>query len=322
MICMSHDFNLEDDYNLEDEFNPQLEFKRFVAKYKTNDIYHLLKAKVIGQDDELMKASALIYAYMKSISLCEDAKKFHFMIEGSSGCGKTTFAKALKEILPIPVITVDSSQITQAGFRGVDFADIMNNKELARYWHSGIVICDEIDKMMYTYHEGNNLGKAVQENFLKALDGDTVIDRDGKEFFCGRILFIGMGAFSDLRKKPEQKRDIGFNSSYNYTVDEAEEVSITRDMITKYGESEQFMGRFVTVLHFKRLNMEAYRKIAWNAFDEVRSIYGRKACITISEKQMDKIIYDSIDSQYGCRNIRNAVLEYVLENYIYEIMSA
>ena len=56
------------------------------------DIFQQLKEKVWGQDQALMQATILVYSFLKNASLGHFDTKFHFMIEGQSGCGKSTFA--------------------------------------------------------------------------------------------------------------------------------------------------------------------------------------------------------------------------------------
>ena len=41
------------------------------------------------------------------------------------------------------------------------------------------------------------------------------------------------------------------------------EQGITKEEMSAFCGSEQFLGRFLTVLHFKKLGKEVFRKIVW-----------------------------------------------------------
>lgn len=46
---------------------------------------------MFGQDGALKDAAVLIYGYIKTMLSGRIDPKFHFLIEGKRGCGKTTF---------------------------------------------------------------------------------------------------------------------------------------------------------------------------------------------------------------------------------------
>lgn len=288
----------------EDNFNPQQQIMQYVRYNKPFNICMKIKEKVLAQDDAVRQASVLVYAYLRSLAYGNyEDRKYHFMIEAESGCGKSTFAKALRSAVQIPVIICDASQVTGAGWKGCDAADLLANDELER-WGCGIIILDELDKAIMP--QGGNAEhhhRFVQESFLKMLDGGAVPNKDGKVFDCDRYLFIGMGAFSPMRVKKAEPRSIGFG------VTEPAKAStktnqITRDYITEVCGSEQFMGRFVSVLHFQKLGISHYKIMAKNVVDEICETYG---FWELPEAEEERILRCAIESPYGARNIRNEV---------------
>lgn len=288
----------------EGNFQPYRLISQYVQSNRPVDIYMKIKEKVLAQDVAVRQASLLVYAYLKSLVSCNyEDYKYHFIIEAESGCGKSTFAKALKAAVQIPVIICDASQVTGAGWHGCDAADLLDNDELWK-WGCGIIILDELDKtIMPQGGNAENHHRFVQESFLKMMDGGTVHNKDGKAIDCCRFLFIGMGAFTPMREKKVEPRPIGFGA-----VQKAEESAtsdvITRDHITEVCGSEQFMGRFVSVLHFKRLGLQHYQIMLKNAVDEICETYGSWELPKEVERQ---ILRQALESPYGARNIRNEV---------------
>lgn len=301
------------EYQKEDRFDPQTEFMKVWLKYSSvNLLCDAINERVYGQEESVKKSALLIYYYLKSLATKgKISNRLNHLIVGESGCGKTTFAKALREILyPIPILTANCAGISQVGFNGSNPSDILDSSnELRRFGFGGICFLDEIDKMMRPKYagQGENVSLAVMDDFLKMLDGDTILTRDGTEINCNRILFIGLGAFTDVRGQEEDISHIGFGSR----TEHIDKKIVDRDAITSFCHSEQLMGRFVTVLQFKKPSYSVYHKIALEAVYEIAKVYGRSETRQVMDN-IDKIVHDSIESEYGCRNIRNAVWEYFL----------
>lgn len=285
------------------------EVEKWVRSINQEMLFEQLRTKVWGQDQELRKAATLIYAFFRSL-VYEEGRKYHFLIEGSSGCGKSTFAHALKACVPFPVIIADASMCTPSGYRGTQASAIVNDDDLLQEWCGcGIIILDELDKLMTDYDAGFHRG--AQENFLKMLDGDDVILKDESRVNCGRMLFIGMGAFSEQRKKQSApSRCIGFDSSSHASIAQTQKPIITREDLLQAGVSEQLLGRFVTVLHFKSLGRKVLNRAVREACMEVESICG---ILPLSRKEVHEIVCEAMQSDFGCRSIRSAVWEKSLD---------
>lgn len=291
----------------QEQINPAFDLWRWLDEHNSTGLWNQLKLRVLGQDEELRKAAILIYGFLQSIHHNRPNIKLHFLIEGRSGCGKTTFASALRELLPCPVITVDASQLTPSGYRGAEAGDLISSKELEQWWNCGIVVLDELDKLMEPVDSGGgNFHREALENLLKMLDGGTVMDRDGKTIDCSRILFIGMGAFTPLRVQG-LKRSIGFTSQAPSMTDVSH---ISKEDMTGFCGSEQFVGRFTTVLHFHPLGRELYQELLKQAKQDIVSLFG--GC-PLSQKEEERIIDTAMTSEFGCRSIQSAVWEAFLE---------
>ena len=293
----------------EGNFQPQRLIMQYVRSNRPVDIYMNIKEKVFAQDAAIRQASLLVYAYLNTLAYGNYAdRKYHFMIEAASGCGKSTFANALKAAVQIPVVICDASQVTGAGWRGCDAADLLDNDELWK-WGCGIIILDELDKaIMPQGGNAENHHRFVQESFLKMMDGGTVHNKDGKAFDCSRYLFVGMGAFTPMREKKVEPRAIGFGAVQKVEETATSDV-ITRDYITEVCGSEQFMGRFVSVLHFRKLGFQHYRIMLKNAVEEICETYGSWE---LPKEVEEQIIRQALKSPYGARNIRNEVWNFFM----------
>lgn len=306
------------DITQESEFMPQRELEKWLRQHSAMDVFSKLRESVMGQEEALRKASILVYSFLRNVCFCQYDTKYHFMIEGTSGCGKTTFAKALKEVVPCPVIIADATQVTAAGYKGAEASDLLHSEELDAWWGCGILILDELDKLMepISSSSSENFHRQSLDTFLKILDGGTIKARDGEtNINCERILVIGMGAFSPARESQSHKeiRKIGFcdnpsesEQSPKRRAKEAKNVS--KDIMASFCGSEQFMGRFLSIIHFHKPNKEVYKKIALDTVKEIRIIHGMDS-FTILERDLDRLIYKAMQSEYGCRGIRAAVWE-------------
>lgn len=303
----------EESIQPQESFNPQKALRRWVSCYTPADIFQQLTEKVWGQDQALMQATILVYSFLKNASLGHFDTKFHFMIEGQSGCGKSTFAQALQNIVPIPVIHLDSTEFTPNGWKGNQICDALKSDELDKWYHCCIVILDELDKKFVEVlnSSGDNFNRASLECFLRMLDGGMILDKDGDAIQCEKMLVIGMGAFTPARQQQTAKpvHKIGFGEAEPSTaLQVSEKAEITKQVMSKQCGSEQFMGRFLTVLHFKPVSREIFKRIARNTIREIRCLYGCSAFL-ISDAEVDEMIDTAMQSEFGCREIRSAVWE-------------
>ncbi len=300
--------------NNEEVFPPSV-LRLWLENNSPSIFYDRLKSLVMGQDGALKKAAILIYGFIIAMANNRFEKKFHFLIEGSSGCGKSTFAYALQELLPCPVIVADASSITPAGYKGADIGDIISAKSIEDFWGCCVLVLDEVDKLMQPTHSSTdgNFHLEALHTLLKLMDGGIITTRNGNQIYCNKILVIGMGAFTPLRQSQrENTQCIGFFSEVPQPALELTEENISKEQMTSFCGSEQFLGRFLSVLHFKKLNKDMLLRIAWQTEAEIREIYG--CGFSLPHERRLEIVDQAMETDFGARGIKSAVWEEFLSS--------
>ena len=176
------------------------------------EIKQLLDEYVIGHEQSKKYLSVAAYNHYKRMR-GDNIKKTNVMIIGPTGCGKTYLVSCLSDILQVPFITIDSTQLTASGYEGRSVEDIMTelvnacdgDETLAEY---SIIYLDEIDKIKKKNTENDVNGLGVQQALLKLVEGSDVVytsesgNSQGKKhdskINTKNMLFICSGAFVDL----------------------------------------------------------------------------------------------------------------------------
>jgi ATP-dependent Clp protease ATP-binding subunit ClpX len=247
------------------------------------ELKETLDYTVIAQDDAKVLLSTVFCTHFRNYLLPhEDYQKRNVILVGKSGTGKTLLVRTLAEYFSLPYTEVDSTQITQKGYSGLDPEDILFNLVEKANWNidkasKGVVILDEIDKLRFTPHKGVS-GATAQNNLNKMVEGTTydLLDLFGEgkkkkvlrhlaknnRFYTKintkNILFIGAGAFQDLLGR--KAKGIGFNNtqslngSYN-------KINLTIEDFIEAGFNTEFIGRFNNVVNLRSLTAKDYYNI-------------------------------------------------------------
>jgi ATP-dependent protease Clp ATPase subunit len=282
-----------------------------------------LAERVIGQDEQIKRLAFDIYQYIKDVASTVPCfpKRMCDMIAGKSGCGKTEFCRAVEEVLKthgcsIPVIKIDVTTLTQSGYQGAevsDIADIIAKKNPKG--SEAIVFLDEIDKTLIP-----DLASLIAADYQKMLIYDLLNMIDGSEYplkrgyrtiDTNRTLFIGLGAFDEIRKRKSKKESehtvnhIGFIPEKCTTKHHIHsDADITREDLFDAGISAQFIGRFGTIVNFHEINKSVFKKLITKICDE----YAKQYLITL--EATDKAVneyYKMLSSPYGVRGIKHSI---------------
>lgn len=179
-------------------------------------IKEALDRSVSGNDAAKRYLASVVF---KHLALAEGAgasgSRSHTLLLGPTGAGKSYLVAALREAVDVPVVSIDATTLTEAGYHGRDvdamFDDLLREAGLDRSRaESGIVFIDEFDKLRAApAGERDIRGLGVQYSLLKILDGDlrqvssvrtsrlqAASVGSSQQLDTRRLLFIFAGAFS------------------------------------------------------------------------------------------------------------------------------
>lgn len=299
-----------------------------LTTFKPNELLEYCQGRVQGQGIQLKMAVYYIYRYMQSVALCDPFNAQNWILTAPSGSGKTEFFRAVKDFfeqhnIPIPVVQIDLSQITEEGFKGSNSSAIPKRILYDSPNSGGIGICflDEADKKCipsYTSH-GNDVNAAVQSNLLTLIEGIKLkveMDDSIEDFDSNLTMFVLMGAFQAARhKKNHKERRLGFLSDVDgndcnttdRTADSFYDDLTIQDMID-FGMQEEFAGRLVQVINFHKLSPKAMRKLIRCKANEISNEIGIGIQIT---KAAESALLDIAFGSLGVRRPMNLIRELV-----------
>lgn len=250
------------------------------------DMYNYITSKVINQDDAVRKI--LMTFIMNNVSVnsafLTNVQPTRTLIIGPSASGKTLILETIIEYLEkytefnIPIVKVPTSQLTSAGYVGMNLEDILEelvskvtvtnqlSERIKFAERNGVVFLDEIDKKG-SKDNGDVAGRSVLNALLQFLDGanyqifsgskySAELNTSPSYFNTKHLNIFASGAFTHVKDDINKIR-IGFN---NEKVDGITNLS-SNDCITKGDMPLEFIGRFHQTVNLKPLNFEDLKDI-------------------------------------------------------------
>lgn len=314
------------------------------------EIKNHLDKTVIGQEQAKKSLATEVYKHYLRIKneywLNKNNKsltKSNILLTGSSGTGKTFLVQEIAKLLNIPLVIIDTTTLTPAGFKGEDiesiFAKLVNASDGdVNKAQNGIIFLDELDKIgrQGTKSESSkdSTSEGVQQGLLKILEG-TVVRCGVWEIDTRDILFIGAGSFEGIEeivssrlKKNDKAKQIGFNSISSRQKEELSKKeirkSITRDDLYKFGMLPELLGRFPVVSNLLPLEKEDLiniLKLDTGIFAEYKTLFElQDKELIIDDSIYDSIAEISIAENVGARGLR-AIIESSLEDLMFNAPS-
>lgn len=271
---------------------------------------------------------------MQSVASGEPFHAQNWILTAPSGSGKTEFFRSVKDFceihnIPIPIIQIDLSQITEEGYKGSNPSAIPKRILADAPKSGGIGICflDEADKKCIpSYSSGGiDINAAVQSNLLTMIEGIKLkvdMDDDEEPFDSNLTMFVLMGAFQDARhKKSRQKNSLGFLSDPDTNRNTTEKTvdsfydDLTMQDIIDFGMQEELAGRLVQVINFHKLSKKAMRKLIRCKVNEISNEIGIGIEIT---KAAESALLDIAFGSLGVRRPMNLIKE-LAQNTVAEV---
>lgn len=302
-----------------------------------SEICEFLNDHIVGhkQTKEMLSVSA--YNHYKRVYNNPgdlEVDKSNILLTGSTGTGKTLFAKTLAKKLGVPFAIADATTLTEAGYVGEDVESVLErllslanfDLELAQ---RGIVYIDEIDKKARRSESNTSTrdvsGEGVQQALLRLIEGTVVkvkvsnnkksLVEDYIEFDTANVLFIVGGAFVGIdkviKKRLKSKNNIGFGANIVSDADNFTQFLEHKDII-EYGLIPEFVSRLPIIAVLDKLDKthlySIIKNVKNNVLDQVKYIFSIDDInIDFGDEYINSVAEQAIDMNIGARGIRSIV---------------
>ena len=284
-----------------------------------------IEQKFIGQENaaKLLFFNIIKNQKLASIPNIPSGTRSIMFIDGPSGTGKTAITKDITDNLGLPFVATSITNYSASGYVGGNITDILkelyvkSGGDLSKA-ERGIVVLDELDKIVNNSSRDLTMKTAVQHQLLDFLGGGkyTIEVDKGQtvEFDTSKLTFVCLGALTNLRNDKMQmssSRPIGFNVKYDEST-KAKDYSITPEDLIKMGFEKELVGRFNTYVHTKDYSKSDLKKILLESkispligFKTLVSSFGKK--LVIDEDAYDLIAEAAYDLNTGAWSLQTVV---------------
>lgn len=275
------------------EYQFPVTYEEFLWSYEDNVFGQNLKGIVYD-----------VYNYLRNI-LEGTVVKHNAIIAGPSASGKTEFYRTTKKLLedyqcPIPVIHIDMTAFSPAGFQGAELSAIPEAILNANSYGPAIVFLDEFDKVLSPLcgSSGGDLNQTIQSELLTMVEGRQIPVRQRgvvKEVDTSQTLFIALGALTDSRSE----KSMGFEAQLV-----TEKSTFSAYDLQSLGGSVELLGRFDNVYNFNSITEEDFERL----FSHLIETMEKEEKIFIRyDKDTFRDFFPYVRSQFGVREVKRMI---------------
>lgn len=254
-------------------------------------------------------------------------KRSNLLLVGPSGSGKTYLVETLGRLLNKPLLTVDITHFTQAGYKGKDVGSIIqelfNVVKKPEEAANAIIFIDEIDKIGTFDADGEGVSTTgVQRELLRLIDGGKQFFeakgsyKDSIEFDTTNILWVFGGSFNAYLKSKQSSStsSMGFIN----TKKPVDHSTMEHEDLIDAGLSRELVGRIGSVVLLNELNRDDYLKILTEPVNSVckqMEVLGnlRNIDLKLTTKELDQIVDEALELGMGARGLRVLVDKLVID---------
>lgn len=284
------------------------------SKMPLRDIYSYLDQHILRQNDAKRAAATLLWEHFRGIHSA-------MLVLGPSGSGKSEIFKRLKDLCE-QIFIVDSSTITQEGWKGSMKFSTIFRRYGADLADGGILVFDEADKMFEPKINSSveNVSYSLQSELLKIMEGEEYVIGNGEVIDTSKISFVFMGSFESLLKsKKRQKNGLGFGEDVKKSSASYYDSFNQKDLVEYAGIRREVAGRISQIVQLQPMREKDFYRIlntdSMSPIDELEKEYGK--ILKVSDEAKHRIAGEAAESGMGVRYLKSA-LRSVLEEKIFE----
>jgi len=303
--------------------------------FKPRDVASYLDQHVVGQEHAKKILSVAVYNHHKRLSKKLTTGKSNIWLIGPSGTGKTLMAELVAKYVDVPMVSIDCTTITEAGYVGDDPEMIVARLfNAAKQDHAlaskGLVFLDEVDKLVASKNDTTRdvRGRGVQQSLLKMIEGcDVTFNPSGRKKSSGEtvetintkdMLFILGGAFVGL-DNVRTRKGMGIGQNPHKTKTKGPPTS---DELVSYGMIPELVGRVPIVAELYPLGQAQMEMILSVVKNNLLSQYAELMAaegvsLTFTPGFVTKVARLALKSKGGARSLRT-IMEASLLDLMYD----